>query len=146
MTRDWWAANVPPGSHKGLRHDLRDAETGRTYEGLPLYQAFEEYEPGPGPAHGVLTADWEPPDVAVATLQPYFYEQHHCPCHRAQDAEEAGADVPRSYPCKGSRFLLARVYHPALSGLVLFSETLTEGELEESLGREGNLYFEGEGS
>lgn len=116
----WRDANLPPEMSQ-TNYDgnaftvyLLDTQDGKEYE-THLPAAYE-------------LADY--PDNAL-TLQDYLYGSHHCQCHRKCDAKDQGADTDEI--CDGERFVIARIESPTLPGLILYSETLTETELEASL-------------
>lgn len=128
-------AFLPPGigepgyeyGAKMLTCTLLDTRDGKLYD----TQITPSYNHQPN--HDLFIQDAQFDEVKdVRSLQAYFYGSHHCPCHRKQDAQEAGA-VVEDEECEGKRFLIDKIWYPPLGELILWSETRTEEELEERL-------------
>lgn len=131
--------NLPAGgTHHGLQCELvlqRLAEDPAApgYV-MPIYTAYEH------DSVEVMGVDWKP--YYAQALMHYWYADHHCPCHRRQDAESVGyvAQDEDYEPgvlrdeCGAIRFKIRRIWAAALPDLILYSETLTETELYARLG------------
>lgn len=140
FTKAWADKHLPPTStSNGLKAELLDTTDGKIYT-MPIYTAFENKDM----RRHVMDDDWK--DVVAESLQDYFYGQHHCPCHRKQDAAKAGAVVeldPKDglYPCEGRRFVIKSITAPGVPHVILYSETMDEDALEEALHKaEGREY------
>lgn len=128
MAEDWFAENMEvqaPKSGRALRVvycDRESADPAFRHE-CSIYTAWDTVES----LHYTYRLDAVPmPKVRV--LQGYFYNCHHCPCHRIQDV--LGWEAADSLPCEGNRFPIEKIYAPHRPYLVLYSETLTDKELE----------------
>ncbi len=121
----WGIENLPKdGTARGLDCTLLDTEDNKEYH-CKIYTAYEHDVN----QYNVHDQDWAPrPSLS---LMDYWYKDHHCPCHRKQDAKTAGAVVDND-ECVGERFLLKSVRDPK-TGLILLSEVYTEEQLEEML-------------
>jgi hypothetical protein len=138
FTREWKKANLPIGigdvagydyDSKALKVDLLDTDD-------PTGKVYTTYMPaayGDPTAAWALDENWQCVDSErITSLQDYFYSQHHCPCHRKSDAKAAGAVVPDS-ECEGSRFKIKSITCRDMPDVILYSETMTEEELENLL-------------
>jgi hypothetical protein len=115
---------LPKGSTKnGFKINLLDQTDGKIYESK-IYVAYEK--------NLCIFIDKKYGDIELNILMPYFYGSHHCPCHRKQDAQWAGASVDEDLECEGSRFLIESIT-PLNSDLILASETKSVDELESIL-------------
>ncbi len=126
----WWEANLKAESpHGRLRVEYRDSQDGKLYE-ASIYAAWDDVSDC---WFGAFDKDWNhlSLDQKVKGLQAYFYNDHHCPCHRKQDAAAAGAVTDDE--CEGTRFLINRIWAPEFPDLILYSETMTDEELESKL-------------
>jgi hypothetical protein len=131
----WGLANLHVESKRGsddyyrLRVEYRDATDGALYE-RHIYTAWEDVNDVWFPG---FDEDWNPLNAGrvVRALMAYWYGQHHCPCHRKQDAREAGAVTDDE--CEGDRFQIRRIWDPAHPNLILYSETMDAAELEQLL-------------
>lgn len=129
FTKEFRDKLLPPGvsQHNHLICNLLDTDSGIVYT-MPMYAAFEE--------NGYIL-DSEYQSVDGFSLMSYFYEEHHCPCHRHTDAVSSGLrenDGTDDFECEGQRFLIQSIT-PKDSKLILYSETMSEEELEEILSK-----------
>lgn len=138
-------AHLPKGGTSDFLVDLLDTSDGKVYR-HPLYVAYEHDAKA-----GALDTDFSWREW-FTTLQGYFYGSHHCPCHRKDYAREAGAVVEYTEAekwadenggrdggyCSGDRFQIKSITCDGLPGLVLYSETMTEEELETILNPDQN--------
>lgn len=131
---DWWKEHMPDepkiGQGKGnvLCAEYLDTTDGKLYQ-TPMYAAWADC---PEVYFEVWDENWNPVTAQnIKALQGYFYNDHHCPCHRKQDAEAAGAVTDSE--CEGTRFQIVRIWAPAHPDLILYSETMTAEELEARL-------------
>jgi hypothetical protein len=138
FTKEWAARSLPPDM-SGINHDRRavkvdllDTSDGKVYETwMPMALELKDFR------RCVMDRDWN--EVVVESMHDYFYGQHHCPCHRKCDAKAAGADTDGE--CEGSRFKIQSITAPGCPHVILYSETMTEHELEEALHKaEGREY------
>jgi hypothetical protein len=131
FTEDWMEQNLSlPEPYDSLNCELLDTQTNITYNTL-IYCACEK--------HDYTVYDDEYNDIAGSfyTLMNYFYCEHHCPCHRHQDAVRAGLKENwEEFECNGNRFQIVSI-KPKNSDVILYSETYRLEELEEKL--KGNL-------
>jgi hypothetical protein len=105
---------------------LLDRETNKEVE-TRLFVAYEHVDS----SGSVLGEDWN--QVDVESLMSYFYAMHHCPCHRKNDARHQGGVDVTDEECEGDRFPIARIVSVDVPDLILYSETLTEEQLEAAL-------------
>ena len=119
-----WAKNLPAGGYglNPLECTLLDTQSGLTYT-TPMYAAYED--------NYILNENLH--SVKCMTLMSYFYEEHHCSCHRHADAVTGGLNENMdNFECEGYRFLIQSIKVPA-SDLILMSETIMVEELENLL-------------
>lgn len=124
----WWAAHMPKSGSNLLRVEYLDRTDNKRYEAA-MYAAWDDFNEVWFPG---FDEDWNHLNATgVKALKEYFYNDHHCPCHRKQDARAAGADTDEE--CEGDRFPILRIWWPGLPNLILYSEVLTSEELEQHL-------------
>jgi len=124
FTREWAEANLPKsGTSNGFEIYLVDTEDNNKEYKTPGYVAWDCHS-----EMGFMDDDWN--YVELLSLQAYFYGSHHCPCHRKQDAEAAGAATDLT--CDGNRFRISRICVPG-EDLILYSETMEQETLEAEL-------------
>ncbi len=132
MTPEWWAANMPPDRQQSLRAVYLDREKpGETHD-RPMWAAWDDVD---ADWHG-YRLDNQPMGMAKV-LGGYFYNEHHCPCHRIQAV--LGYEKMLEFPCEGDRFPIQKIYAPSHPDLILYSETMTEAELEKLLAMDATL-------
>ncbi len=133
FTPEWREKYLPKDGSKQslttLRCVLKDETDGKLYTG-GIWAAYQK--PDDGSCLELLNEAFEP--VRLDSLQGYFYEEHHCPCHRKQDAAAWGAVVEND-ECEGKRFSIHEITTHDMPSLILMSETRTAEELEEILSR-----------
>jgi hypothetical protein len=128
FTRQWAEANLPKnGEMNGFEIYLVDTEDGNKEYKTPGYVAWQ----GNSDLMGFMDQDWNHHELIG--LQSYFYGAHHCPCHRKCDMKAYLPDLDEE--CEGKRFLISRICVPG-EDLILYSETMSDDELELTLGRE----------
>lgn len=127
----WSKDKLPVGIGDGdyrrnaLRVVLLDTEDNKEYVTV-MPASWQDY------VCDLMDKDYNSLTVEGTHLQAYFYGSHHCPCHRKQDAEKAGAHI-NDDRCEGRRFLIKEITCKELPGLILYSETFKTHELEELL-------------
>jgi hypothetical protein len=118
----WRVANLPAemSYNEQMLLTILDTVTGREYPArMPV--ATE----GPHPMW-VTDQDWNEP--SLCRLQIYFYRHYYGQSRRADDAEIDDEVDPRR-----RRFLITRIVSPRQPGVILYSETMSVGELEDVL-------------
>lgn len=125
FTKEWQDKYLPADSRHKERPFLlvlKDMEDNKLYDTW-MSVAYE-----PRNIETVQKEDYS--FASCRSILSYFYGSHHCPCHRKQDAKNAGAIV-LDEECEGNRFLIDKI---ECENLILFSETRTQEELEKELG------------
>jgi hypothetical protein len=115
-------AFLPRESSTELIIELLDTTDGNTYR-HKMYAAYDD-----AGYNSILDQDWNCIDGLIG-LQGYFYAEHYCPCHRKDYASDAGAIIEND-ECEGRRFLVRSITCEKLPDLILYSETMSEDELE----------------
>jgi hypothetical protein len=122
--KEWVGSHLPIGPENRSDYDiiprsfvvtLLDTESGKTYPA----RTWPFYEPTYG-------------GQEFTTVQVYMFRHHYCPCHRKSDAEAMGCEDTDD-ECEGTRFLVQSVVAEQMPDVVLYSETLSVKELEDSL-------------
>lgn len=127
FTEAWRNTYIPPDG-TDLDCIILDTETGKTAP-YKLYNAVDQY--------GLAGPTWDRGDLLM--LQPYCYQNHCCSCHRKQYAECSGLwDGEEELAneddlCTGHRFKFVQITSPLLPDLILYSETMSEDELNARL-------------
>jgi hypothetical protein len=122
FTEQFMNDNLPTNSTSaGLNICLLDNTDNKIYKSK-IYVAYED----------ATTLDNEYNSIEVKSLMGYFYGSYHCACHRKHDAQKVGAIVEND-ECEGKRFLIYSITCDKLPDLNLYSEVLTEDELENLL-------------
>jgi hypothetical protein len=116
-------AHLPGQGTDEFLADILDRTDGKIYR-VPMYVAYEEGR------EGALDEEYNWVDD-LDSLQGYFYCCHCCSCHRKTYAKSAGADTDEE--CEGNRFAFQQITYPNLPGLIHYSETMTDEELEATL-------------
>lgn len=105
------------------------------------------YEQFPKQIHKwILTSNFDDSnyedEIEYFTLMEYIYGSKLCPCNIKSSAYRAGAPIiPDSidsegnveFSCEGDRFKIRSITLPAMPELILYSETLSQDELENIL-------------
>lgn len=120
FTPEFRSARLPADGTSDFDVELLDSTDGAIYR-RKMSVACE------GDASRVV-ADADGNVREVMSLHGYFYAEHYCPCNRKLDAQRSGA-VVEDDECEGDRFRIRSITCPGLPGLVLYSETMDEGEL-----------------
>lgn len=124
FSKEWKDKNLPPNSTTdGLICELLDSRTNTVYT-MPIYTAYDE-----GYYH-LFDEEYRPVKDPYYTLMFYWYEEHHCQCHRHFDAVSDGLNEGTdNFECEGNRFKIVSI-KPRDSDMILYSETLDLNELE----------------
>lgn len=127
FTKEWKEQYLPKNSTSdGFDIIQLDQQDGKHYKSK-IYVAYDQIE------DIILDEDYNVIKDEIYCLMNYFYGCHHCPCHRKTFAKLAGAIIDEDCECEGDRFLIYSITSIDNPELNLYSEVLTEFELEESL-------------
>lgn len=138
FTQDWADKNKLIRGNMDLLITILDQETGKTAVYKSGYCAYDSKREN---LSGIAVFDQEWKEPELCCLQPYFYQDHECPCHRKQYAEEAGLWDGKEEPiedwedemndglCSGNRFKYVSIASLFAPDVVLYSETMSEEEL-----------------